>query len=342
MSLSGGKDSTAAAFVANRLLDNAGHPRERRIAVHANLGRAEWQQTPATVEAVAAALELPLCTVRHTRHDMVSRWQDRFARGLARYAALETLCLIGPWSSASLRFCTSEMKAAVITRFLKQRYPGQEIVSVIGIRRAESPGRRFAALSAVDPRLAGHGTSGLIWQPLVEWTTAEVFALHDAQHLPLHAAYREFGSTRLSCGYCVLASLHDLRASASCPENAGLYRLLVDLEARSTFSFQPARWLADVAPALLDTRQNIRIDRARALSAERRRLEAALPPGLRYIKGWPPRLPSLAEAETIASTRRSITTHHELDSLYLTASTIRDRFAELMTVAASRKSAAAR
>ncbi len=41
--LSGGKDSTASAHAAIGLLDALGHPRERRIAIHADLGRAEWR-----------------------------------------------------------------------------------------------------------------------------------------------------------------------------------------------------------------------------------------------------------------------------------------------------------
>ena len=48
--LSGGKDSSAAMFAVNLILDALGHPRERRIAIHADLGRAEWDETPATVE----------------------------------------------------------------------------------------------------------------------------------------------------------------------------------------------------------------------------------------------------------------------------------------------------
>jgi len=332
MSISGGKDSTAAAFTANRMRDAAGHPRSRRILVHADLGRAEWQQTPGTVEAVATALQLPLSVVRHSRHDMVSRWQDRFARGLVRYRNLETLCLIGPWSSAKLRYCTSEMKAAVITRFLKTEFRGQEIVSVIGIRRAESPARRLAPISAVDARLAGQGTRGLLWHPLVDWTADEVFALHSARELPLHDAYTRFGATRLGCGFCVLSCAHNLRASASCATNTDLYRTLVELEAESTFSFQPVRWLADVAPQLLTPALSNAIERAKLFAGERRRTEAGLPAGLRYVKGWPPRLPTLAEAGAIAEARIRILAHHATASNYDTATRVRDRFAELMTV----------
>src|SRR3546814_13630373 len=43
--LSGGKDSTASAHAALALLDALGHPRDRRIAIHADLGRAEWRST---------------------------------------------------------------------------------------------------------------------------------------------------------------------------------------------------------------------------------------------------------------------------------------------------------
>jgi 3'-phosphoadenosine 5'-phosphosulfate sulfotransferase (PAPS reductase)/FAD synthetase len=336
MSLSGGKDSTAAAFEANAALDAAGHPRSRRIAVHADLGRAEWRQTSATVEAIAASLGLPLHIVRHGQHDMVSRWQDRFERGLARYAALETLCLIGPWSSPSLRFCTSEFKAAVITRFLRASYPGDEIISVIGIRRDESHGRRLAPISAIDTRLAdARGTRGLVWHPLVEWQTGDVFDLHAHACLPLHDAYTVFGSTRLSCGFCIMSSLRDMLASASCDGNHDLYGLLVDLELRSAFSFQAGRWLADVAPALLSTRQLAAVADAKDRARERRQLEASLPLGLRYVKGWPPREPSLDEAATIAATRTIVARHNRIASPYLTASAVRERFAELIASARS-------
>lgn len=112
--LSGGKDSSAAMFAVNLILDALGHPRERRIAIHADLGRAEWDETPATVEDLAAHAGVPLTIVRRNAGDLFDRWATRFANGKARYEALETYNLIGPWSSSALRFCTSEMKAHVI------------------------------------------------------------------------------------------------------------------------------------------------------------------------------------------------------------------------------------
>ena len=100
-SLSGGKDSAAASFAANAWLDELGHPRGHRLAIHADLGRAEWRSTPATVEATAARLALPLIVVRRRAGDMVVRWEQRFVSGKMRFEALSTYGLIGPWSSAS-------------------------------------------------------------------------------------------------------------------------------------------------------------------------------------------------------------------------------------------------
>ena len=125
-----------------------------------------------------------------------------------------------------------------------------------------------------------------------------------------------------------------LEASAAAPANAEVYRELVGIEARSTFPFQPGRWLADVSPRLLSPGLRSDVSRAKANQHERRRLEAAMPPGLRYVKGWPPRLPSKAEAEDIAAARRPILARHNLAERFPTASAVLDRFAELLATAA--------
>ena len=135
-SLSGGKDRTSASYAAMAMLDAHHHPRDRRIAIHADLGRAEWKSTPATVEAIAARLGLPLIVVRRDAGDMVARWEQRFRNACRRYEDLETYWLIGPWSQANKRFCTSELKVQVIGRELARRFRGQN-------RRV---GHRFAPL----------------------------------------------------------------------------------------------------------------------------------------------------------------------------------------------------
>ena len=228
--LSGGKDSTASAHAGLALLNALGHPRDRRIAIHADLGRAEWRSTPAMVAAIADRLGLPLLVVSRSAGDMVSRWEQRFLSGKRRYEALETYNLIGPWSSASLRFCTSELKVQVIGPDLARRYRGETIVSVIGLRRDESPSRRATPVSRADERFAkpgnAAGTRMLSWHPAVDWSANDVFGIHKRHGLPLHEAYVQYRTTRLSCAFCVLASAHDLAASAAAPDRGGLDLLL--------------------------------------------------------------------------------------------------------------------
>ena len=330
-SLSGGKDSSAAAAIGTELLDRMGHPRSRRIAIHADLGRGEWASTPRTVERIADHLGLPLTVVRHRTHDMTSRWEARFEHGLERYADLRTLNLVSPWSSSKLRFCTSEMKAAVITRELVRRFAGQQFISVVGIRRDESHERRSTPIVREEPRYTRRiGTSGITWHPCVEWSKEDVFDYHRARLLPLHEAYTRWGSTRLSCRFCVLGSSNDLSASSRAPDNHDAFRQLVGLESRSTFSFQPARWLSDVAPGLLDVHARAQIAVAKHRATERRSLEANLAPGLRYVAQWPPRMPDQAEAADIDQARQIIASHHGLRLRHLGASAVIDRFAELI------------
>jgi len=332
--LSGGKDSSAAIFAVNIVLDMLGHPRERRMAIHADLGRAEWASTPETVARIAAIAGVPLKVVRRAAGDLVDRWIQRFESGKRRYEALETYHLIGPWSSASLRFCQSEMKAAVIGPAVAKALRGEQIISVLGLRRDESHNRAAIPIAKGDHRYAKagnrHGTTMTLWNPIADWTADDIFRAHHMFGIPLHDAYTIWGSTRLSCRYCIFASLHDLTASAAAPPNADVYRELVGIEARSTFPFQPARWLADVAPHLLEPRMRGAVVRAKADQSARLRIEAAMPAGLRYVKGWPPRLPTITEAEDIAAARRPILSRHGLENRFPTGPSILDRFSELL------------
>ncbi|WP_375454835.1 phosphoadenosine phosphosulfate reductase family protein [uncultured Methylobacterium sp.] len=341
--LSGGKDSGALSHAGMAWLDSVGHPRSRRHAIHADLGRAEWRSTPDTVAATAAHLGLPLIVVRRGAGDLVARWEKRFANAKARYADLATYNLIGPWSQANKRFCTSELKAQVIGPEMARRFRGQTVVQVLGLRRTESANRAATAVSQPDTRFAKlgnrHGTAMRLWHPGVDWTTDEVFACHAQHGIPLHEAYTVYGSSRLSCAFCVLGSAPDLAAAADAAGNRPLFRHLVDLEATSTFSFQPNRWLADVAPQQLPAGLAADIARAKRDAAERRAVEGAMPPGLRYFKGWPPRMPTHDEAAAIVAARRPILGRHGLPNLFPTAASVSARFERLLAAKAARGAA---
>src|SRR3546814_1679771 len=108
---------------------------------------------------------------------------------------------ISDWSSD---LCSSDLT-----------YPGETIVSVLGIRHQESSGRATTPISKTDTKLArANGTNGILWHPSIHLTTDQVFQYHHEHALTLHEAYEVYGATRLSCAFCVLASKHDIAVSA--------------------------------------------------------------------------------------------------------------------------------
>ena len=331
-SLSGGKDSSAAAFAVNAHLDSIGHPKDRRHSIHADLGMIEWRSTPKMVETIAAMLKTDLTVVKRKAGGLIERWKQRWESSLRRYENLETYQLVSPFSSARLRFCTGETKVQPIGSELKRRFAGETIISVVGIRREESRARAKAPVSKPDTRFAAPGnradTHMLTWHPIVDWSADEVFAFHEANGIPLHEAYAR-SADRLSCSYCVLASLHNLAVSSQCDGNHPAYREIVGIELESAFSFQPNRWLADVSPDILASTQLGQIEAAKQDAKRRRELESGLPADLRFTLSWPPRIPTLSEAQTIASVRAELTQRHRLENRWPTAQAVRERFGEL-------------
>lgn len=331
-SLSGGKDSSAAGLAVTEFLDSVGHPAEKRRSIHADLGMIEWQSTPSLVTEIASILRTPLTTVARKAGGLIHRWEQRWQSSLDRFERLETYQLVSPWSSAKLRYCTSETKVAPIGSRLRRDYAGRTVISVVGIRREESSARAATPVWRRDSRFApvGNraGTVMLTWHPILDWTAEDVFAFHTSRNLPLHEAYA-LNSTRLSCSYCVLASLNNLSVASLAPGNHPSFRRITALETRSAFSFQPSRWLADVSPHLLSDAELAASQRARRTALRRRTLEATLPADLRFKRGWPPRVPTKTEAVAIASVRDAILRANGRPNHWPHPSDVRDRFAEL-------------
>lgn len=339
--LSGGKDCGAVSSRTIAHLDRIGHPKDRRFAIHADLGRAEWEHTPAQVEAQAEALGLRLVVVRAKSGDLVDRFENRWQLGLDAYINLRLYNLRGPWSSPSLKFCQSEKKIQVMGPHLARELRGETIINVVGIRREESTGRSNTPVAKLDTRYAKpgnrHGTTMLLWHPGVDMLKDEVFEINRLDGIPLAESY-ERGSTRHSCALCIMGSLNDLSVGAE--GHPWLYRHYVAMEAETTFSFQAGRWLADLRPELLDNDLLARVAVAKERAIKRREIEAALPPQHRFVKGWPLLVPSLDEAQEIARGRKTILSHHDAPNIYDTVSKVRDRFVELIEMAGVKRSAA--
>lgn len=328
--VSGGKDSDIAALHTIPYLDALGH-QGPRVLIHSDLGRVEWADSLPQCERLAARLGLELIVVRRQSGGMMERWQTRWANNVARYAELECVKLILPWSTAAMRFCTSELKTAIICRELVRRFPNTTILSVSGIRREESPKRRLAPIVKEQPKLSSvtHGTRGYDWHPILDLTKAEVLAAHERHGFPLHEAYTRYGSSRVSCAFCILGSQADLSASASCEANADIYREMVDLEITSSFSFQEG-WLGDVAPQLLDERARAGLARAKEVAKLRESAERHIPAHLLYTKGWPTVMPTEDEAALLCQVRRSVAAAVGLEIDYTEPARLIARYAELM------------
>jgi 3'-phosphoadenosine 5'-phosphosulfate sulfotransferase (PAPS reductase)/FAD synthetase len=335
LGVSGGKDSCALAFAAVEALDAIGHTGPR-ILIHSDLGRVEWRDSLPTCERLAARLGLELVVVRRQAGDMMDRWLGRWANNLRRYAELSCVKLILPWSTPSMRFCTSELKTAVICRELVRRFPGRAIVSCTGIRREESrsktSGRAIAPVAKREKRLDSrkHRTSGVTWNPIIEWSESDVRATLAARAFELHEGYTRYSMSRISCMYCIMSSEADLAASTTCPDNHATYREQVALEVASTFAFQGSRWLGDVAPQLLDETLRAALAGAKERAARRVRAEARIPQHLLFVKGWPTVMPTLAEAELLCEVRREVATAVGIEIGYTTPAELLARFADLM------------
>lgn len=322
--VSGGKDSQAAALAVCEHLDGAAHPGPR-LLVHSDLGSVEWKDSLSVCQDLAAHLGLELVVLRRDKGGLMERWETRWRSSMARYRDLSTVTLVPCWSTPSLRYCTSEMKTHPITAMLRRRFPGEVVINVTGIRRDESRRRAKSAIAEMD-------RSGRLWnwRPILDWSADDVFAFIARHGLQPHPAYFEFGMSRVSCRFCIMSSLADLAAAAARPEAHHLYRRMVLLEIASSFAFQGGRWLGDIAPHILDDDSRRGLVRAKATAALRTEAESRITPAMLYVRGWPTRMLTDTEAETLASVRREVSTLFGFESHCLDRDSVHERYAQLL------------
>lgn len=329
--VSGGKDSQACAIAVDQHLNRIGHTGPR-VLIHADLGSVEWKESLPCCERLAQKLGWELQVVRRAAGGLMERWQGRWANNVRRYADLSCVKLILPWSTPAMRFCTSELKSAVIMSELKKRFPRHEILNVTGIRRQESAARSRAAVSVQEAKLSRKGVTGYSWNAIIEWQIGQVFSSIAEFGLALHEAYTRYNCSRVSCTFCIMGSGPDLSAATTCEDNRDIYVEMVELEADSTFGLQGSRWLADVAPHLLSEQLLDRVARAKVAAAARQAAEQRIPKHLYYAKGWPTCMPTREEAELLASVRRDVAAAIGLTVQYTTAGSVLERYAHLITL----------
>lgn len=184
-------------------------------------------------------------------------------------------------------------------------------------------------------QLSTKGRMALAWNAIAPWKVQDVFEYIRRAGLPLHEAYTRYGSSRLSCAFCIMSSQSDMRAAISCESNHAAYRSLVELEASSSFSFQGTRWLGDLAPHLLTDELNDRLARAKEMAKLRDQAEARIPKHLLFTKGYPTVLPTAYETSLIAEVRCEVADLLGLEIGFRDASSVMNRFAELISLKAN-------
>lgn len=332
-SISGGKDGNAMALRLNRYLDEIGFTGER-VLIHSDLGfLIEHRDSIKICRELSEHLDIPLIVVNPLR-DMIARWEYRWECNVERFINLEAVKIMTWASSKQWRFCTSEEKTAPICRELKNRYPGKIILNAVGLRGEESPDRAKQPISKENKLLINgkFGTYGITWLPIKDYLIEDVICTHLVEQFRLHEAYHKNGNTRVSCVFCVLASLRDLRASLKDKRTHAAYRRIVALEALTTFSFQPDRWLGDVAPELLDKNVRERLFLAKELAIKRQEAETLIPKELLFDAktGFPAFQPTPAQADKLADARRAIGEVLGLPMKYITGRAVYYRYAELL------------
>lgn len=255
-SVSGSKDGQA--MVAS--LIQWGYP--VKALVHADLGRVEWPQSHAMCQKLSYQFNIPLHVVkRHDGLDLLEYWQRR----------MEHLQGTGKpfWSSAKARYCTSDLKRGPINKYL--RTIGNFVISCEGIRAEESPARAKKPILEIRKEITSTYYDGmsvenaikyynpfkrlaLTWYPVFNYTLEDVWNTYgmnmkDAEVArqiysitrevpdwwPFHPAYA-FGNERVSCMFCILGSINDLRVGSK--HNPELLNTMIGMEEYSDATFK--------------------------------------------------------------------------------------------------------
>jgi 3'-phosphoadenosine 5'-phosphosulfate sulfotransferase (PAPS reductase)/FAD synthetase len=232
---SAGKDSQA---MMDRIVEFAREAgvMDRLVAVHADLGRVEWEGTRELAEKQAQHYGIRFEVVKRNGGDLLDHIEKR-----------------GMWPSNKARYCTSDYKRApvrtLMTRLVEERGwkagdPKMRILNCMGLRAQESPARSkrepFSHDESASNKTKRHVDE---WLPIHSWSEQEVWRRIYQSGVPHHPAY-DLGMKRLSCVFCVFAPDHQLVLAAE--HNPALFHDYVEAEKRMGHTFRQNRSLVEI------------------------------------------------------------------------------------------------
>jgi 3'-phosphoadenosine 5'-phosphosulfate sulfotransferase (PAPS reductase)/FAD synthetase len=197
LSLSGGKDSTAASLFLReqgiehvRVFNDTGWEHQ---SLYDHLDYLEEQLGP--IIRVRSDIAIP-----EGWEDEVTAIEAKLGRSSAmvRWAVKKAM-----FPARMKRWCTSELK---VKPFLKwARAQDDDILNVVGIRADESESR-----SKLPERETMPGAEDIeVWRPLIRWTLADVVDIH-ARHNVLPCKLYLEGAVRVGCWPCIMANKAEL------------------------------------------------------------------------------------------------------------------------------------
>jgi 3'-phosphoadenosine 5'-phosphosulfate sulfotransferase (PAPS reductase)/FAD synthetase len=104
------------------------------------------------------------------------------------------------------RWCTRELKIDPLRKY--HDAIGDDTVSVVGVRSAESEARRLLPEFEDDDRWGGW-----IWRPLIAWSVADVLAIHHRHGIEVNPLYKR-GHGRVGCYPCIFSQKEEIRLIA--------------------------------------------------------------------------------------------------------------------------------
>jgi 3'-phosphoadenosine 5'-phosphosulfate sulfotransferase (PAPS reductase)/FAD synthetase len=255
VSTSGGKDSEAMLSYVKRLAEAAGIG-DRVVAVHADLGIADWTGTVELARKQAAALGI--------RFELCSRIGKRGTKDGKIYKKGEVFGAVpdfaehrGMWPALhGPRWCTGHFKAepikTVFTALAREwrnatgiKERPCHILDCQGLRAEESNPR--AKIPQLRELLKTRNQWVETWLPIQFWKVGEVWAEIKAAGLPHHRAY-DIGLPRLSCVFCIYAPRAALVLAGR--HNKELLREYVRVEKEIGHTFRQDLSLAEVLEAV--------------------------------------------------------------------------------------------
>jgi 3'-phosphoadenosine 5'-phosphosulfate sulfotransferase (PAPS reductase)/FAD synthetase len=171
LSVSGGKDSAAASL----------HLRELGIEHDRVFADTGWEH-PKTYEYLRGPLTAALGPIHEVR-------SEHLFTDLVRSKRI--------FPDRTKRFCTVILKVEPIGKYIASL--DEDVVNVIGVRRAESAARANVAEWEYSKSLDCD-----VWRPLAAWTIADVIAIHRRHGLAPNPLYA-MGATRVCCWPCIHA-----------------------------------------------------------------------------------------------------------------------------------------